>query len=225
MERKVSVYSFSFGTRVFMHRNGAIREAEYRGMIIKDTNICGQDVATEHIFWFGGKLGEEKIKASMPIYKTAEDAAQETNPIQYEVLNIESFSLRYLPYLIWDGIQFCGWLWDGSRPVKRAIRESLKVCEIYGGEITFIDYHGNRYNTEHFRRFYQTAEECRAANKPNIVMLDEEEDAFVAQKRDEFCEYVKHYCPGFEDKIEWKHFQAYSTMPWNLSRQVTNWID
>lgn len=60
MERKVSVYSFSFGTRVFMHRNGAIREAEYRGMIIKDTNICGQDVATEHIFWFGGKLGEEK---------------------------------------------------------------------------------------------------------------------------------------------------------------------
>lgn len=35
MERKVSVYPFPFGTRVFMHRNGVIREAEYRGMRIK----------------------------------------------------------------------------------------------------------------------------------------------------------------------------------------------
>ena len=114
MERKVSVCPFPFGTRVFMHRNGVIREAEYRGMRIKDTGICGNNVDTEHIFWFGSKLGEEKFKASMPIYKTAEDAAKEANPIQYEMLNIESFSLRYLPHLVWDGIQFCGWLWDGS---------------------------------------------------------------------------------------------------------------
>lgn len=56
MERKVSVYPFPFGTRVFMHRNGVIREAEYRGMRIKDTGICGNNVDTEHIFWFGSKL-------------------------------------------------------------------------------------------------------------------------------------------------------------------------
>ena len=140
MERKVSVYPFPFGTRVFMHRNGVIREAEYRGMRIKDTGICGKNVDTEHIFWFGSKLGEEKFKASMPIYKTAEDAAKEANPIQYEMLNIESFSLRYLQHLVWDGVQFYGWLWDGSRPVKRATREPLRVCEIYGGEVTFVDY-------------------------------------------------------------------------------------
>lgn len=223
MERKVSVYSFPFGTRVFMHRNGEIREAEYRGMIIKDTGICGKNVNTEHIFWFGSKLGEERITTRVSIYKTAEDAAQEINPVKCEILNIESFSLRYLSHIIWDGIQFYGWIWDGSRPVKRAVRESLRVCEIYGCEITFIDYHGNRYNIENFRRFYQTAAQCREANKPNIVMLDEEEDAFAAEKRDEFCEYVKHYCPGFEDKIEWKYFQAYKTMPWNLSQQVTFW--
>ena len=174
MERKVSVYPFPFGTRVFMHRNGVIREAEYRGMRIKDTGICGNNVDTEHIFWFGSKLGEEKFKVSMPIYKTAEDAAQETNPVQYEVLNIESFSLKYLPYLVWDGIQFCGWLWDGSRPVKRATREPLRVCKIYGGKVTFVDYSGNEYYAEHFRRFYQTAKQCREANKPKIVMLDEE---------------------------------------------------
>lgn len=225
MERKVSVYPFPFGTRIFMHRNGVIREAEYRGMRIKDTYTCVNNVVAEHIFWFGSKLGEEKFKVSMPIYKTAEDAAQEINPIQCEVLNIESFSLRYLSHLVWDGIQFWGWLWDGSRPVRRATRESLRVCEIYGGKVTFVDYNGNEYDAEHFRRFYQTAEECRAANRPNIIMLDKEEDDFAKQKRDEFYAYVKHHCPGFEDKIEWKHFQAYSTMPWNLSRQVTNWID
>ena len=43
MERKVSVYPFHFGTRVFMHRNGVICEAEYRGMRIKDTGICGNN--------------------------------------------------------------------------------------------------------------------------------------------------------------------------------------
>lgn len=223
MERKVSVYPFPFGTRVFMHRNGVIREAEYRGMRIKDTGICGKNVDTEHIFWFGSKLGEEKFKASMPIYKTAEDAAKEANPIQYEMLNIESFSLRYLQHLVWDGVQFYGWLWDGSRPVKRATREPLRVCEIYGGEVTFVDYSGNEYYAEHFRRFYQTAEQCREANKPKIVTLDEEEGDFAKQKRDEFCECVKHHCPGFEGKIEWEYFQAYKTMPWNLSQQVKFW--
>lgn len=191
MERKVSVYPFPFGTRVFIHRNGVIREAEYRGMRIRDTGICGKNVDTEHIFWFGGKLGEEKFKASMPIYKTAEDAAQETNPVQYEVLNIESFSLRYLPHLVWDGIQFYGWLWDGSRPVNRATREPLRVCKIYGGEVTFVDCSGNEYDAEHFQRFYQTAEQCRAAHKPKIVMLDEEEDDFAKQKRDEYCNNCK----------------------------------
>lgn len=83
MERKVSVYPFPFGTRVFMHRNGVIREAEYRGMRIKDTGICGNNVDTEHIFWFGSKLGEEKFKVSMPIYKPLK--MQHKKPILYNM--------------------------------------------------------------------------------------------------------------------------------------------
>ena len=141
------------------------------------------------------------------------------------MLNIEPFSLRYLPHLIWDGIQFCGWLWDGSKPVQRATRESLRVCEIYGGEVVFIDYHGNKYNAEYFQRFYQTAEQCREANKPKIVTLDEEEDGSVKQKRNEFYEYVKYHCPSFEDKIDWENFQADNAMPWNLSQQIIIWTN
>lgn len=71
--------------------------------------------------------------------------------------------------------------------------------------------------------FNQTAKQCREANKPKIVMLDEEGDDFAKQKHDEFYAYVKHHCPGFEDKIEWEYFQAYKTMPWNLSQQVKFW--
>lgn len=67
------------------------------------------------------------------------------------------------------------------------------------------------------------AKQCREANKPKIVMLDEEGDDFAKQKHDEFYAYVKHHCPGFEDKIEWEYFQAYKTMPWNLSQQVKFW--
>lgn len=211
MERKVSVYPFPFGTRVFMHRNGVIREAEYRGMRIKDTGICGNNVDTEHIFWFGSKLGEEKFKVSMPIYKTAEDAAQETNPVQYEVLNIESFSLKYLPYIVWDGIQLCGWLWDGSRPVKRATREPLRVCKIYGGKVTFVDYSGNEYYAEHFRRFYQTAKQCREANKPKIVMLDE----LHLTKED----IIKNIEPLLE-----KHVKRYMVNTYGGDNQIENWI-
>lgn len=223
MERTVSVYPFHFGTKVFMHINGAIREAEYRGIIIKDICTCRNNVYIEYIFWFGSKLGERKINNYMHIYKTAKDAEKEINPIQREVLDIESLSLRYLPHLVWNGIQFCGWLWDGSRPVKKATREPLRVCKIYGSEVTFVDYNGNEYDAEHFRKFFQTAEQCRAANKPKIVMLDEEEDDFTKQRREEFYEYVKHHCPGFENKIDWKNFQADNDMPCNLSQQVKFW--
>ena len=66
-----------------MHRNGVIREAEYRGMRIKDTGICGKNVDTEHIFWFGSKLGEEKFKASMPYIKLLK--MQPKKPILYNM--------------------------------------------------------------------------------------------------------------------------------------------
>lgn len=116
----VLIYDIPFGIRVFMHRDGVIREAKYRGMIVKDPGICGRNMYVEYIFWFGSKLGEGKIETSTSIYKTLEDAKREVNPIQHKILDIKSFSLRYLSCLIWDGIQFYGWLWDGSRPIKRS---------------------------------------------------------------------------------------------------------
>lgn len=220
MDGHVKIPQISFGERVFIHRNGTIREAEYRGIIVKYTSDLRNDTMVEYIFWFGSKLDENKINTNISLYKTAEDATWETNPILFETLDMESFSLRFLPHLIWNGIQFCGWLWDGSRPIKKATREPLRICEIRNENVVFIDYNGNIYDAEHFQRFYQTAEKCRKENKPKIVMLDEEEDDSAKQKRDEFYKYVKHHCPGFEDKIDWKCFREDNTMPWNLSQQV-----
>lgn len=220
----VPVYPFPFGTKVFMHKNGVIREAEYRGMIVKDTSVCGCNVVTEHVFWLGNKLGEEKITVRNRIYKTVEDAAKEINPVSCNCLDMQSFSQKYLSHFMWNGIQFSGWLWDGSRPVQRAPRESLKACEIYMGKLTFIDYPGNMYDAEHFQRFYQTAEMCRKDHTPSIAMLDDEdEENFAEKKREEFYEYVAHHCPGFEDKIDWMYFQNLDTMPNNLAEQVRVW--
>ena len=220
MDRHVKIHKISFGERIFIHRSGAIREVEYRGLVVKDIGTLRSNIIVKYIFWFGKESGEDKIDADISLYKNIEDATQESNPIPYETLDMESFSLKYLPHLIWNGIQFYGWLWNGSKPEKRATREPLRACEIYNGEVTFIDYQRNMYDAEHFQKFYQTAEECRKANKPKIVMLDKEEDDFVRQKRNEFYEYVKHYCPGFEDKINWECFQGNNTMPWNLAEQV-----
>lgn len=49
-EKYVSVYPVSFGTRVFMHRNGVIYQAEYRGIKVIEDGICGHNVNTQHIF-------------------------------------------------------------------------------------------------------------------------------------------------------------------------------
>lgn len=54
----------------------------------------------------------------------------------------------------------------------------IKTNKIYRDKIAFIDYHGNKYDAEYFQRFTQTAEQCRSANKPRIVMLDEEEPPY-----------------------------------------------
>lgn len=125
MERKVSVYPFPFGTRVFMHRNGVIREAEYRGMRIKDTGICGNNVDTEHIFWFGSKLGEEKFKVSMPKYEEKEDdyfpfSSASIVAYEYKLLYHEKFfeHLHMKRLVIDENIPFPVSTWERSYRYK-----------------------------------------------------------------------------------------------------------
>lgn len=217
----VKVYHISFGDRVFMHRNGVIYQAEYRGLKVED---CMSNIYTKHIFWLGKKQGEVEINCYTNIYKSIEDATQEKNVIVANKIDMETFSNKYLRHLLWDGIQFTGWVWDGSKPKKYATRESLKTCVIRQGKVELIDYNGNVYDIDQFQRFYQTADECRRNHTPNISMLDDDDDKDLTNKRDEFYEYVKHHCPGFESKIDWEYFKNNCTMPENLAKQVRVWM-
>ena len=90
MERKVSVYPFPFGTRVFIHRNGVIREAEYRGMRIKDTGICGKNGDTSKV---------EIDYGASSVYSKAEiDSAIEIIKKQFASFEgCELHSLSYMP--------------------------------------------------------------------------------------------------------------------------------
>lgn len=91
-EKYVSVYPVSFGTRVFMHRNGVIYQAEYRGIKVTEDGICGHNVNTQHIFWLGNKQGEIEVASNISIYTTVQDATQERNAIALNKINIENFS-------------------------------------------------------------------------------------------------------------------------------------
>lgn len=110
----VLIYDIPFGIRVLMHRDGVIREAKYRGMIVKDPGICGRNMYVEYIFWFGSKLGEGKIETSTSIYKTLEDAKREVNPIQHKILDIKSFfsKISIMSYLGWYTVLWLvmGWI-------------------------------------------------------------------------------------------------------------------
>lgn len=53
----VLIYDIPFGIRVFMHRDGVIREAKYRGMIVKDSGICGRNMYVEYIFLVWKQIG------------------------------------------------------------------------------------------------------------------------------------------------------------------------
>lgn len=103
-EKYVSVYPVSFGTRVFMHRNGVIYQAEYRGIKVTEDGICGHNVNTQHIFWLGNKQGEIEVASNISIYTTVQDATQERNAIALNKINIENFSKKYLLHLLWNGI-------------------------------------------------------------------------------------------------------------------------
>lgn len=178
---------------------------------------------TKHIFWFGDKIGELMIDGNAEIYRTVEDVINETNRVSYKMMDIESFSLKYLRHISRNGIQFTGWLWDGARPEKRATRESLNACEIRDEGVSLIDRNGVVYDIDVYSKFYQTREKCARANTSTIIMLDED-NGVEKERRDKFYKYVKHCCPGFEDKIEWERFNPEKSMSWNLSDQVMNFI-
>lgn len=222
METKqtMSFYNLAFGSRVFVHYKGAIREAEYRGMKIMTRS---NSPYVEHILWLGDEIGEKTVsKHKGCIYPSIGNAMEETNPLCMNETDVVDFSLDYLENLVWDGIQFYGWIWDGSRPVKRAVSGICGV-EIRSESVRFVrsDGKGN-WGAGHFGEFYQTAEECRRNKKPEIVMLEDER---IKHMKKDFYGTMKHYCPGFEDEICWDMFSPDKSMEENVIRQMKRWIE
>lgn len=222
METKtISFYNLAFGSRVFVHYKGAIREAEYRGIKI---TTKAPDPYIEHILWLGDEIGENTVsKYKGRIYPSIGNAIEEEYPIPMDDMDAVDFSLDYLRNMVWDGFMFYGWIWDGSRPVKRA---GFGICgmEIRSEGVSFVrsDGKGN-WDAGHFGEFYQTAEECRRNNKPKVVML--EGVRIEENMKKDFYGIMKHYCPGFEDEICWDMFSPDKSMEENVIRQMKRWIE
>lgn len=67
----------------------------------------------------------------------------------------------------------------------------------------------------------------------NSISPDRDDEAWIIggknryYSRENYGTMIKRYDPiGFNVGYrEWEYFQKNNTMPWNLSRQITNWID
>jgi hypothetical protein len=220
MKYYVSMFPFKFGARVYFHDDGVIREAEYRSMEVIHN---GLGITTNHLFWCGKQTGFKTLKGNHRfVYPTIEDAYQERNRISTQQIDIENFSNKYMSHLNWDGISFSGWIWDGSKPVRRSPREVINGVRLEKDKSSVLLLRNNNViPLEQFARFYRTADECRADHVPAVATIeDEDNEYFEEQKRKEFYDYVVHHCPGFEDKIDWEYFQSLESMPSNLAEQV-----
>lgn len=223
MDYYVSMFPFKFGTRVYFHDDGVIREAEYRSMEVIHN---GLGIITKHLFWCGKQTGFKTLKGDHRfVYPTIEDAYQERNRISTQQIDMGDFSKKYMSHLNWNGISFSGWIWDGAKPVLRS--PSLPHGRIIGIHVEkdkpsmAILNNNNTIPLEQLARFYQAADECRADHIPAVATIeDEDNEYFEEQKRKEFYDFVVHHCPGFEDKIDWEYFQSSESMPWNLAEQV-----
>lgn len=214
------MFPFKFGARVYFHDNGIIREAEYRSMEVMHD---GLGIITKHQFWCGKQTGFKTLKGvHCFVYPTIEDAYQERNRISTQQIDIENFSNKYMSHLNWDGISFFGWIWDGSKPVRRSPREVINGVRLEKDKSSVLLFRNNNViPLEQLAMFYQTADECRAHHVPAVATIeDEDNEYFEEQKRKEFYDYAVHHCPGFEDKIDWGYFQSSESMPWNLAEQV-----
>lgn len=77
-------------------------------------------------------------------------------------------------------------------------------------------------------KLYKEIEEAEVSlNAKRLKYIKEalaENNGIIKLKFKEFKEFKEtNDAFDFEDKIEWEYFQAYKTMPWNLSQQVKFW--
>lgn len=159
------------GKHVFIHFDGAIREAIYLSSTLEDSRICGGGTNVYLSFKIAGiedVFKENGSRTISDIYYSLEDAQDGRNKIKFDNVNIDFYNKFADNFWLNEHCTPLAWIWDKTRP------RTFQIC--HGAYPTFVfadnkltivsEKTGERLNSKHW---YKTESECRGNNRAKVV--------------------------------------------------------
>ena len=158
------------GKHVFIHYDGAIREAIYLSSTLEGPRY-GNSVMVRLSFKIAGVDGvfkEDAYNYIKEIYYSLEDAQDGRNKIKFEDVNIDFYNKFADNFWLNEYCTPIAWIWKDTHP------ETFQIC--FGKYPTFVfadnkltivsEKTGERLNS---KDWYKTEQECRANNRAKVV--------------------------------------------------------
>lgn len=158
------------GKHVFIHYEGAIREAIYLRTTLSDSKICGSSPNVYLTFNIAGV--EDEVEGCFSnfgeIYFSLADAEECRNAIVIENVEIDHYNKFAENFWLNKYCSPISWVWCKTHPEVR------RICCDYSCKFVFEDNKlfiidkktGKRLNS---KRWFKTENECRANNRAEVV--------------------------------------------------------
>ena len=174
MKSNWNIYKIECGKHVFLHYQGAIREAIFEGTVLDlpydETRI---------ILKIAGLEGSRNVNSEINLYYSELDAIEEIHPVETSSMSLEELN-KIAPARINSLGYVFAWTWQNTRPVEIEIFSWVSVY--IADKISFVkpprDYNFHSRRTSYFppseflpikEGIYKTKEECRAHNRAEVI--------------------------------------------------------
>ena len=157
------------GKHVFIHYEGAIREAIYLNSKIEQSRYSSKPF-TRLSFKIAGIAGDviDDCQKFGSIYYSLEDAESGRNEIAFDEVEIDFFNKFAENFWLDDHCTPLAWAWCETKPEIRQICWSKEPTFIFAdNKLTIFNKKtGERLNS---KNWYKTENECRAHNRAKVV--------------------------------------------------------
>lgn len=159
------------GKHVFIHYEGAIREAIYLNSTLEPSRICGGCIVVRLSFKIAGiesNVTEEDHRNIKNIYYSLEDAELGRNEIAMEDVDIDFYNNFAENFWLDNHCSPHSWMWCETKPEVRQICFGKEPVFIFAdNKLTIVSKKtGERLNS---KNWYKTENECRAHNRAKVV--------------------------------------------------------
>lgn len=146
-----------FGKVVYIHYEGAIRQAKL------DRVICrGDNYYPFTMYWLIAGC-EPTCTTPKEMYFSAEDAEEEKNAIEFSKPNAEDINNCVKDFSVDERGYVHYWRWNGSR----AVEDRLYYARLEFDGNTFVMKIDGEKSIP--KQMYRTKEECKANNRPTVI--------------------------------------------------------